>query len=217
MQKILSYHWLPITAGLVVILIYGTLNIADLKIKNQKSEQKQNELQSKIVQLENNLGNLNVQMAGIEEKKKSTSKTVLAAKDEVRNEVPTLPTPIPSLAVKKTPTPTPTSTPTPTPTLTPTPVSQASVAIENVGTYTVDLELNDTAFSILLRAGLSNNFNVEYQTYEGMGAFVSCIAGICTHDNFYWAFYYNGSYSMVGASVQVVSPGDTTMWKFESF
>ena len=92
------------------------------------------------------------------------------------------------------------------------------MAIENVGVYTVvDLETDDTAFSILLKAGQENGFSVDYQTYEGMGAFVTCISGICGHDNYYWAFYYNGGYSMVGASSQSVKDGDETAWKFESF
>ena len=81
----------------------------------------------------------------------------------------------------------------------------------------MDLQADDTAFSALLRAGQENGFSIEYQMYEGLGAFVTCIVGICGHDNYYWAFYYNGSYSMVGASAQPVTSGDTMTWKFESF
>ena len=230
MQKWLSYLWLPITAGAILVILYGTLTLADLKIKNQGLEQKQNELQNKITQLENNLGDLRVQVAGVKEEKPSTNRRVLATIDQATSSPePLLPSPTPTLTATATwtptptptstwtPTPTPTSTPTITPTPIPTPIEQATVAIEDVGTYTIDLQTDDTAFTILLRAGSKNGFTIEYQTYEGLGAFVTCIANICSHDNFYWAFYYNGSYSMVGASSQSVSDGDTTTWKFESF
>lgn len=209
MRKILAYLWLPLVSLAVLALIYGGLTIFDLKNQNQNLNQKQSRLETKISQLEREFSNIKpVQVAGV--------------KDEQPSATPTLqPTPAPTAMATSTPTatptPTPTSTPNPTPTLTPTPVEQAAIIIESVGSYSVNLQENDTAFSILLRAGQENSFTVEYQIYEGMGAFVTCIAGICSHDNYYWAFYYNGNYSMVGASTQPVSAGDTTTWKFESF
>lgn len=220
MRKVLSYLWLPITAGLVVILIYGSLTVADLKNKNQALEQKQSKLETKISEFENNLGgDQNIQVAGIKDEQPKTKTVTLNAEPSFTPE----PTPVFTLAATTRPTSTPRpsstsiSTPTPTPTLSPTPVNQASLIIDNVGSYSINLQANDTAFSILLRAGDQNGFSVDYQTYEGMGAFVSCIAGICAHDSYYWAFYYNGSYSMVGASAQTISAGDNTTWKFESF
>jgi len=224
MRKILIYLWLPLVSLAVLALIYGGLTIFDLKNQNQSLSQKQKEFEKQISLLENKFEELAAstkqenqqpgapkKIAGLSTKATptliptSTPSTTLGAS----------PTPTPRL----TPTPTPTPTPAPisTPTPTPTPVSQASVEIENVGTYAVHLEIGDTAFSILLRAGQENSFNVEYQTYEELGAFVTCIAGICSHDYYYWAFYYNGNYSRTGASSQPVSSGDETAWKFESF
>jgi hypothetical protein len=228
MKKLLSYLWLPITAAAVLVLVYGGLTIADLKIKNQKLEENQNKLETRITQLEKNGGNAVVAASKEEmpkEERPSATRKILATTDQPRNPsvVPassaspttkTTPT-SPSPSAAPTPTPAPTATPTPTPT--PTPVEQATVAIENAGVYTVNLQTGDTAFSLLLRAGNENGFSVDYQTYEGLGAFVTCIAGLCGHDNYYWAFYYNGSYSQVGASAQSVKDGDETAWKFESF
>ncbi len=226
MRKLLSYLWLPITAGIVLVFVYGALTVADLKIKNQKLEEQQNKLETRITQLEYNLGN--TQVAASKEEKPSESRKILAATDQPNdtNESTSTPTPTPTPSSKKPSTPRPTSpTPipsttlgaSPTPTPPPTPADQATVAIENIGNYTINLQTNDTAFSILLRTGQENGFSVEYQIYEELGAFVTCIAGICGHDNYYWAFYYNGSYSMIGASAQPVTDGDITTWKFESF
>ena len=229
MRKLLSYLWLPITASVVVILLYGSLNIVSLRIKNQNLEQKQNELRTKITQLEKEFDSLKtIQVAGVKDEQSKTKKTIPTAEPST---TPTpQPTPAPTVAATAIPTVRATSTPTPSTTLprqtsgqvgaspTPTPVvDQATVTIENVGSYSVNLQESDTAFSILLRAGDENGFDVSYQIYEGLGAFVTCIAGICAHDNFYWAFYYNGGYSMIGASAQSVISGDTTAWKFESF
>ena len=93
----------------------------------------------------------------------------------------------------------------------------ATVKIGQLGSFQVELKENDTAFSILLRAGSENGFDVNYIWYEGLGAFINCIGGICGHDNYYWAFYYNDQYSMVGASNQPVKDKDETTWKFETW
>jgi len=222
MRRLLSYLWLPITAAMVLLFLYGGLTIADLKYQNQNLEQKQKNLEKQITQLESDFSSLKtIQVAGTKDEPPKTKKTISIIESSA-TPTPQL-TPTPKATLTSTPTAAPTSTPTPTPSTTlgtspiPTPALQATVAIENVGTYIVDLKSDDTAFSILLRAANENGFSVEYQTYEGMGAFVSSIAGISSHDNYYWAFYYNNAYSMVGASAQAISNGDTTAWKFESF
>lgn len=98
---------------------------------------------------------------------------------------------------------------------TPTPQKLVTVEIQGLSNFQVELQENDTAFSVLLRTAQENNFTVTYQNYGGLGAFVSCIAGVCSHGNYYWAFYYNGQYSSLGASGQPVADNDTTSWKFE--
>ncbi|PIR70989.1 MAG: hypothetical protein COU44_02125 [Candidatus Nealsonbacteria bacterium CG10_big_fil_rev_8_21_14_0_10_40_24] len=101
------------------------------------------------------------------------------------------------------------------------PKKKATVEIAQIGSYQVELQDEDSAFSILLRAGQENNFSVKYTEYTGMGVFVDCLGGICSQ-NFgtggtYWAFYYNGTYSQVGASLQPVVENDLASWKFETW
>lgn len=103
--------------------------------------------------------------------------------------------------------------------LVPSPVQKESVTLKiaQLGSFKVDLQAQDTAFVILKRAGTENSFEVKYQWYEGLGAFIECIGGICNKDNNYWIFYYNGKYSNVGASSQPVKAGDITSWEFETW
>lgn len=96
------------------------------------------------------------------------------------------------------------------------PISKARVEIEGLGSYSVTLEGNETAFDILVKAGQENNFAVGYTMYS-FGPFVTSIGGKAGDSSHYWAFYYNGSYSMVGAGDQKVKNGDITTWRYESF
>jgi hypothetical protein len=105
----------------------------------------------------------------------------------------------------------------PTPIPTPVPAKTVTVDIQNLGLYTVEISGNDTAYDVLIKAGKQNNFTITSEYYTGMGYFVSGINGIGSHDNYFWAFYYNGVSSMVGASGQKVQDKDTTAWKFESW
>lgn len=118
----------------------------------------------------------------------------------------------------------PSSTPIPSPSSTiiiySTPLLQRFVTVEiqrlsNYQSYQVELKENDTAFSVLLRAAQENSFTISYQNYGSLGVFVDCIVGVCGSNNSYWAFYYNGEYSAVGASSRRVGDGDITSWKLE--
>jgi len=110
----------------------------------------------------------------------------------------------------------PTSIPIATPTSTPIPQKTATVEIQGLPSYKVNLKENDTAFSVLLRASEENNFTLSYQYYGDLGAMINCISGICGgKDQKYWMFYYNGQFSSVGASSQPVFVNDVTTWKFE--
>lgn len=113
--------------------------------------------------------------------------------------------------------PVPFSTPVPTlePLPTPAPVQTASVIIENLGSFSTDLQNNDTVFSVLLRTARENNFEIEYKNYGSLGIFINCIAEICNQSGYYWVFYYNGEYSSVGVSLQPIYNSDIITWKFE--
>lgn len=228
-RKILAYLWLPIVSFALLALIYGGLTILDLKNQNQIQNQKQKNLEKQISQLSAEFNQLPL-VAGERQQTNiaKTNREIAGAADQTSTQTstatPTNSTPEPFVKPKSKPSataaptsaPTITPTPTPIPTPTPTPTAQATVAIENVGSYQVNLTTSETAFTILLRVAAENGFIIDYELYD-FGAFVKCIANICPSQNQYWAFYYNGAYSMVGASAQAVEDGDTTSWQLESF
>lgn len=92
---------------------------------------------------------------------------------------------------------------------------EASVTVSRLGTYKVEITSTDTAFSLLQKAGTKNGFSITYDTYS-FGVFVTSIGGIKAENGKFWAFYYNGAFSSVGASAQKVTNGDTTSWKLEN-
>lgn len=96
------------------------------------------------------------------------------------------------------------------------PVSQAVVIISGLGNFPVEIKAGDTAFDILIRAAKENNFVVKYQMYS-FGVFVTQIGQRAGDSSHYWAFYYNGQYSNVGASAQPIREGDVTGWNYETF
>ena len=94
--------------------------------------------------------------------------------------------------------------------------NQATITIENVGSYKVDLQSGDNALTVLKRASERNNFQLIYDTYS-FGVFITGIGGINPTGNKYWAFYFNGSFSNVGASEQPMVKGDSIFWQLASF
>lgn len=215
-DKMKKNFWTSLIMTAMFLVVWAGLFSLN-QIQNKNLENKIDDLSKKISQLQNDITKQS-QVAGAV----ATEKT-----DASKNQTQTKNTSPKTSSISKTQFKinsstnstnlTPPSLPSPTPTPTPTPQKLATVEIVTVGSYQIELQDNDTAFSILLRTGEENNFAVDYQMYEGLGAFVKCIAGICGHDNFYWAFYYNGQYSSVGASSQPVFQGDVTTWKFESW
>lgn len=103
-----------------------------------------------------------------------------------------------------------------TPSPTPTPIPTVTIKIQHLGTFTPAVQAGDTALSVLKRAGSQNGFQVRTTQYW-FGEFVDCIGDLCFDDRHYWAFYFNGQYSNVGASAQSVVAGDTSEWKWEGF
>jgi len=219
--------WLPLVAGAMIVAIFGSANLAQAQEQNQELENKIDELTRQVKQLETKI-NGTVQVAGVSTQNQETPAPVFTSfKKTIDPHSTPTPTPIPSPQVtstakpKSTPTPGATLTPipTPTPSATPTPIPKKLVAVEiqNLANYQVELQENDTAFAVLKRASGENNFSLDWQDYGELGVFVKCIAGICGHDNYYWAFYYNEGYALVGASSQLVKEGDLTAWKFETW
>ena len=98
----------------------------------------------------------------------------------------------------------------------PTPIPTVTIKIQHLGTFTPEVQAGDTALSVLKRAGSQKGFQVRTTQYW-FGEFVDCIGDLCFDDRHYWAFYFNGQYSNVGASVQSIVAGDTSEWKWEQF
>lgn len=208
MKKFIESLWLLLIGVILVSAIYAGLTItkevkaSDNSVKNQQVlSDKIADLEGKIDGQQQTIDDLGIQLANVK-KLASAPKQVLAATTEPQ------PAPAPEPIVK---------TVTKTVVVKEKPKPTANITIQGVGSYNVEIKTGDTAFSILQRAAAENGFAVESTTYEGLGAFVTAIAGIKPEGNQYWAFYYNGQYSMVGASAQAISNGDTTFWRLESF
>ncbi|GEM_PF-1543952 len=103
-----------------------------------------------------------------------------------------------------------------TATSTPTPIPTVTIKIKHLGTFTPEVQAGDTALSVLKRAGNQKGFQVRTTQYW-FGEFVDCIGDLCFDDHHYWAFYFNGQYSNVGASAQSIVAGDTSEWRWEGF
>ncbi|MEI6040111.1 MAG: DUF4430 domain-containing protein [Candidatus Berkelbacteria bacterium] len=93
---------------------------------------------------------------------------------------------------------------------------EVTVTIKGLGSYQVNIESGDTALSVLKQAAADNKFNLETQSYS-FGDYVTQIGDQKPASNEFWAFYYNGNFSQVGASDQKVSDNDTIFWQLEKF
>jgi hypothetical protein len=207
----------------LVIIIYGGLSINKLQKQNEALVLNQTKIQAKIISLQDDVSNQKNQIAvlsGDLEKnqndlasykkltyslQKKINESELAKAEAAKLTV------VPAIATK-------TSTKKITKTVY---VPEAakhenSVTVQGVGSYKVTTESGDNAFTALQKATKVGGFPIEYQSYS-FGVFVTSIGGQKAAGNQYWAFYYNGNYSQVGASDQKISDNDTTFWRLESF
>lgn len=188
---------------LLIVLVYGGLNIFDLKKQIAGTQNNQNQLESKLRSLEtknneltqnyNDLASNNTPLVGTI----AYNITQPTITEKVVQTVPVIKTITKNITTEKV-------------------TNRATVTIENVGSFPVELKTDDTAMSILLRAGKDYHFAVDYDTYS-FGVFVKSINGINPKNNQFWAFYYNGSFSNVGASAQKIKNGDQIFWQLSSF
>jgi len=216
MQKIFLNLKFPIFVLAVIILIYGGLTIADLKNKTVKLNNQNESLTFKIDDLSNKLDQI---QGNIDQTKNDSDilsgKLVIAQKQItfLQNQTTSKQVLGDNIIELKPATITKTITQTLTQEIE---KNQATVTIENVGSYKVDLQSSDNAFEVLKRAATENGFSLDYDTYS-FGVFVKNIGGITPANNQYWAFYFNGAFSQVGASDQPVQKGDSIFWQLTSF
>lgn len=208
MKKILESLWFLLVGVFLVGAVYGSLTIVQTAKANNGFNQTQQVLADKIADLE-------VKVTG----QQQTIDDLAGKLAEVKK-IASAPKPVLTAPTAPAPSPAPTpeiQTVTKTVVVKEKPKPTVNVTIQGVGSYHVATKSGDTALSALKRAASQNGFTVDLTTYEGMGAFVTGISNIKPAGNQYWAFYYNGQYSMVGASAQKISDGDTTFWRLESF
>ena len=91
-----------------------------------------------------------------------------------------------------------------------------TVSIAGVGEYKTKILPDETAFTIMIRAARENNFSIDYKIYS-FGAFITAIGGIKPADNEFWALYYNGVFSQVGASQLKIKENDLISWRVEKW
>ena len=212
MNKILKSLVFPVIAIFIITTIYFGLSIRDLNKKigltqNQNRELKTevSDFRSELIQNKNNLN----QVLSLNN---SLNQDLLSAKTQIaslqkNSGIKTVYTSPETQIITKT-------------------ISQtvnqaiekdeATVTIQNVGAFKVQLQSSDTAFSVLKRAAAENGFPLKYDTYS-FGIFVTEIGPVKPAPNQYWAFYYNGAFSNVGASDQSVKKGDNIFWQLTSF
>lgn len=210
MRKIVKSLSMLLIGLSLVGVIYGGLGVIQEVKADDDASQAQQILNQELLDLKNKIENQNEIISDLQnqlndvKKLASTSKIIAGA---------TLPAPQPS------PAPEPqiiTKTVTKTVVVKEEPEPTANITIEGVGSYNMEVGNADTAFGILKEASSKYGFALEYQTFD-FGVFVTAIADVKPAGNQYWAFYYNGKYSMVGASDQPIKEGDSIYWKLESF
>ena len=96
------------------------------------------------------------------------------------------------------------------------PANTADVKITGLGVYTVEIKEEETAFDALKKAASKNNFSLKYETYS-FGVMITKIGAVEAQGTYYWALYYNGGYSNVGASELILNNKDVTEWRYESW
>lgn len=216
MKKIFDKIFLPFLAAVMILIIYGGLNLANLQNQNQKLNQKQIALEAKLADLEKSVNDNKIALAQNEQQIADYAQQVAYYK-----KLATVPKMILGEQTESAPAVTTASVPAKIVTKTvyvkkEVPKKQVVVVIDGVGSYQIDWQSNDTAWTVLKRAAEKNNFGLQYQMYD-FGVFITGIGGITPTGNQYWAFYYNGKYAQVGASGQTVSPNDTTFWQLATF
>lgn len=213
---------------ILVILVYGGLNIFKLQKENQILATKQTALENKIITLEgqiidnqNDLAKVNQDLENTTNKlqkntnelayyknmaldlktaAEQTSQTQLAVDQEIKLEPAK--TVIQKVYVKAKP------------------KYEASVVVEGVGKFKVAVQAGDTAYSVLKKASDQNGFALKTTDWGGdLGISIDGIGGInpTLAEHKFWAFYYNNTFSQVGVSSQKINSDDIVYFMLSSW
>ena len=202
MKKILKSLIFPAISILIIAMIYAGLTIENLDNKALAAKKQNQDLTLKQSSLKKQLDEIQASIAQIINDNDGLRKNLAEAQKQIsalQNKKPVTITKIVTQTVEQ-----------------PVEANQVTIVIENIGSFKVELQVDDNVFTVLQRAAAQNNFALTYQVYS-IGVFITGIGGIIPTGNQYWAFYYNGTYSNVGASSQPVQKGDTIVWRLATY
>lgn len=196
MKKIINYFGLPIFALVIILILYFALTIRNLQNQNQKLVASVDKITEQLNQTSDNLTQqLAQEQNQINDLQSTDSKKVSSGSVVKYTPIVQTVTQQVTKEIEK---------------------NQATVTIQNIGSFKMDLQSNDTAFSVTKRAAEQNGFALNFTMYS-FGAFINSIGTITPTGNQYWAFYFNGNFSNIGASDQKVSNGDNIFWQLATF
>ena len=84
-------------------------------------------------------------------------------------------------------------------------------------TVAVPATEGETAFGVLRTVTEAKNIPMEYQLYDGMGAFITKVGNVEPQGSDYWGFFVNGIDPNVGVSSYKVKNGDNLLLKITSY
>jgi len=84
------------------------------------------------------------------------------------------------------------------------------------GNYQFKFLPGNNVFQIMSKAKQEYGLEFSYTQYS-LGAFIDSIGGLAGDNHHFWALYYNGSMSMVGAADLHPINKDKISWKYTSF
>lgn len=131
-------------------------------------------------------------------------------------EIQNTPTPIVDQINNPSPTPSPTIASSPINSIVETNNQFVTLDIQSLDNFKVPWQEKDTGWQIMKRAATKFGFAMSYQEFS-FGIYVIKIGNLETHDNYYWALYYNNTYSMVGISDLTVQANDSISWQLEKW
>ncbi|WKZ26143.1 MAG: DUF4430 domain-containing protein [Candidatus Paceibacterota bacterium] len=78
-------------------------------------------------------------------------------------------------------------------------------------------ESKNTVFDLLEICAESENFEIDYKTYEGLGVLVNSIAGSPSTESRFWQYWVNNEYAEVSADNFNLEDEDVVLWKLTSY
>jgi len=87
------------------------------------------------------------------------------------------------------------------------------------GSYQIEFQPGINGLEIMKIAQRDYGLSFQYQTYPGLGAYITSIGGLQKdrHRHYYWALYYNNQMSTVGISLLYPKNNSTISWQYSYY